>query len=405
MKNVWIIAPFSNIDNIGTRNRFQYISHMLYNEGYKVTLFTSNFNHMKKQHITDEVESCYPFEVKLIPETGYKKNVSLGRVVSHIKHGLNLKRYIKQLEKPHIIYSAYPTMSVSYVAGKYAKKNKIPFIIDIQDTWPESISSAIDTDKLTVRFIMYPFTQLANKIYKMADLVFGVSETYANRANVSGTKCKEFIPVYIGAEIDRFNQNNSSSSIVKNEDDIWISYIGTLSHSYDIETAIRAFSELKEYKNIKLNILGSGPDEKKLRALSMDLGILDTNVFFHGFIQYEMMVSYLQNSDIALNAIKQNAKQTITNKLGDYMSASLPILNSCQETEVLSLVENNRIGMNYKPGNIPSLKGAILDITQSKERLTEYSRNAKKLAEERFNRKESYKVILDKIQHLIWGKI
>jgi glycosyltransferase involved in cell wall biosynthesis len=100
----------------------------------------------------------------------------------------------------------------------------------------------------------------------MPDLIFGVSETYVNRAKVRGTKCKEFITVYIGSDFEKikYENNNDFKTIEKGKNDIWITYVGTLSYSYDIDTAIKAFSELKDFKNLKFIILGSGPDEERL---------------------------------------------------------------------------------------------------------------------------------------------
>ena len=401
MKKVWIIAPFSSIGTVGVRNRFQYLANRLHNEGMNITLFTSNFSHEKKSHISSDIVKEYPYKVKLIHEPGYKKNVSVKRMLSHIKFGNNLKKEINKMEKPDVIYAAYPTLSASYVAGKYAKKNNIPFIIDVQDTWPESISVAIDTEKLIVRILMWPFTKFANKIYRMADIVFGVSETYIKRANVKGTKCKEFIPVYIGTELKKFDDVNcSGDGINKGQDDIWITYIGTLSHSYDIDTAVKTFAELKEYKNIKLNILGSGPDETRLIKLAKELNVYDKNVYFYGFIKYEKMVAFLKKSDIALNALTAESKGTITNKFGDYVSAGLPLLNSCREKEVIKLVNENELGINYTPGDVFSLKEAIIKMIENKERMSKYSRNSRLLAEKYFDRKESYKVIVDKIKFI-----
>lgn len=401
MKKVWIVAPFSSIGTVGVRNRFQYLANKLYNEGIDVTLFTSDFSHGKKEYIANDIIEKYPYKVKLIHEPGYKKNVSIKRALSHKKFGSNLRKEINKMEKPDVIYAAYPTMSASYVAGKYAKRNNIPFIIDVQDTWPESISSAIDIEKPVVKILMWPFTKFANKIYRMADVVFGVSETYVQRANVKGTKCKEFIPVYIGAELEKFdNVNCDEYGINKNQDDTWITYIGTLSHSYDIDTAIEAFAKLKEYENIKLNILGSGPDVEKLVRLAKELDVYGKNVYFRGFMKYEKMVAFLKKSDIALNALTAGSKGTITNKLGDYVSAGLPILNSCQEKEVIDLVNNKELGINYMPGDVSSLKNAILKMIEGKEEMEKYSRNSRLFAEKYFDRKESYKVIVDKIKDL-----
>jgi len=402
MKKIWIIAPFSGIEVVGTRNRFQYIANMLHKLGSDVILFTSDFSHRRKMHISKNIAEQYPYKVQIVHEPGYKKNVSIKRVISHIKFSNNLRKLIKRMEKPDLIYMAYPTMSAAYVSGKYAERNSIPFIIDVQDIWPESISSAINTEKIIVKILMWPFTKFANKIYKKADIIFGVSKTYVERANISGTKCKEFIPVYIGSELEKFdNVKHNKDGIYKKKGDIWITYIGTLSHSYDIDTAIKAFAELKKYKNIKLNILGAGPDEDKLKKLAKKLNVYNKNVYFYGYLKYEKMVTFLKKSDIALNAIKGKAKQTITNKLGDYLSAGLPILNSCQQIEVVELINKNKLGINYCPGKISSLKNAIIEMIEDNEKLKDYSKNSRLFAEKYFDRKESYKVIVNKIRECI----
>lgn len=401
MKKIWIIAPFTDIDTVGVRNRFKYLANRLHTENMNVTLFTSMFNHMTKKHIDVEKMVNHSYKVQLINEPGYMKNVSIKRALSHAIFSINFKKKIYTMEKPDLIYTAYPTMTAAYVAGKYAERYNIPFIIDVQDTWPESISTAIDINQVSVRFLMWPFTQYANMIYKMADVVFGVSETYVQRANVKGTHCKNFIPVYIGVEMEKFADCYIEDNVCKNNNDIWITYVGALSFSYDIDTAIKAIAELNEHKNIKLNILGGGQDEKRLIELAKALNVYNTSVRFHGYVKYEAMVSILKNSDIALNALTIGSKGTITNKFGDYVSAGLPLLNSCQQKEVLDLVNNKNLGINYSPGSIDSLKNSIIKMINDRKQMKIFSMNSLTLAEEYFDRQKSYEIIIEKIKEQI----
>lgn len=401
-KKIWIIAPFTEINTLKNRDRFQYIANEL-SKNYKTYLFTSDFVHIKKEFCDKSVENKYSYNVHLIHEIGYKKNISVKRAISHIAFALNLKKKLKKMEKPDLIYCAYPMMTSAFFMGKYAEKNDIPFILDIQDTWPESISAGISTDNYIAKILMWPFILYANAIYRMADLIIGVSETYAERGKVKNCKAKEFIPVYIGAEGNKFN-NVEFKNLKQTNDEIWITYIGTLSHSYDIMTAILAFNMLKENKNIKLYILGNGPEFSKLKNKAEELGLLNKTIFFKGMLPYEDMINYLKNSDIALNAIKGKALQTITNKFGDYVSSGLPILNCCQSREVLKLIENRKLGLNYIPENSKSLKEKILEILKDKEKLREYSKNCKKFAEEKFDRKESYRITFEKIKKILGEK-
>ncbi|WP_101474331.1 glycosyltransferase family 4 protein [Fusobacterium sp.] len=406
LKKIWIIAPFTSVERLDDRNRFQYIAKSL-SRKYETHLFTSDFIHLKKVFRDADIKDKFIYKLHLIHEKGYQKNISIRRAISHIMFAFNLKKEIKNMRKPDLIYCAYPTMTSAYFMGKFAERNKIPFILDIQDTWPESISAGLNTRNLFIKGCMFPFTVYANIIYRLADVIIGVSETYANRGKVKGTKAKEFISVYIGAEGNKFENIDINNMIEKSNSEIWITYIGTLSHSYDIETALDAFGLLKNESrdNIKLYILGIGSDYKKLKEKAMKLDILNKTVFFKGLLEYKTMIAYLKKSDIALNAIKKDALQTITNKFGDYVSAGLPILNSCCSEEVLSLIEEKELGENYIPGDSVSLKEKILFMLRDENKLKEYGENSKNFSKEKFDRKNSYQNIFSIIDRTLFKEV
>jgi len=399
MKRIWIIAPFTDIETLSNRNRFQYIANML-DKNFEVHLFTSDFIHINKKYRDKKSKDFYSYKIHLIHESGYKKNISLKRAFSHLLFTNNLRNEIKRLGKPDLIYCAYPLMTSAYFMGKFAKKNNIPFIIDVQDIWPESISSGINIDNIFVKVLMYPFSLYANKIYSLADYIFGVSQTYVDRAKVNGTLAKEFIPVYIGAEGNKFKNNIEIKE--KEKEEIWCVYIGTLSYSYDLLTLILVFNDLKDINsNIKLYILGDGPDFNMLKDKAEELGLLNKTIYLKGLLPYKEMIAYLKSSDIALNSIKGKALQTITNKFGDYVSAGLPLLNCCQSDEIISLIEEKELGLNYTPENIESLKEKLFEMLSDKNKMKNYSENCKKFAEEKFDRKKSYKIIEKKIEEIL----
>jgi len=57
---------------------------------------------------------------------------------------------------------------------------------------------------------------------------------------------------------------------------------------------IYALSELRKTGNYSLTIVGSGPEEKKLKILAKSLNV-ETDVNFTGFISNEQLPSYLMN--------------------------------------------------------------------------------------------------------------
>ena len=113
------------ISNFSTRiesDRFVYIGEILSRRGHQVTLLTSDFNHDQKEHIQN-VENCqlYKTSIILLHEPGYPKNVSVKRLWSHYVWGRNVKRYLKSIEKPDVVYVAMGSPKQEFLMAEMMK--------------------------------------------------------------------------------------------------------------------------------------------------------------------------------------------------------------------------------------------------------------------------------------------
>jgi glycosyltransferase involved in cell wall biosynthesis len=403
MKNIFIVAPFTILKGEYGFNRFFYLAERLFLRGHSVTLITSNFNHVNKQ-FRNIIKQNSSFEVKyfkiiLIKELGYKKNFCIKRILSHLYFSYNLFYFFKNIKiKPDIIYCAYPLMGSAFITEKYCEMHKIPFILDIQDIWPEAISSVLKIPESILDILILPLAILANYIYNKADYIFAVSDTYLKRAKIANRKCKRYLCVYIGTDLEYFDRCKSKA-FLKPKNEFWFIYVGTLSYSYDLVTAIKAISNIKfiNDKKIKLLILGDGPNRKELERLANSIG---STIEFLGYIPYEEMAGYLKASDVAINAIAKRAKQSITNKIGDYLAAGLPILNSSENIEFCRMIERYKIGFNYSPGDWSKLAYFMRILIENEHLKKIYGNNSRSLAERYFDREKTYKKIIDIIESI-----
>jgi len=108
----------------------------------------------------------------------------------------------------------------------------------------------------------------------------------------------------------------------------------------------------------------------------------------------------LCTSDVALNAIKAQSAATITNKLSDYFCCGLPIL-SCQEDQEVKMLLALGGGRNYLSNDHNNLADNLLFLAENRDVLENMSSINKKIAEEKFFRKTSYKCILKLINRLL----
>ena len=82
---IWLINPYGPIPSEAWRTYcFPLIAEVLSAEGHEVTWWTSNFAHHFKKFRSDDwldVEAWDNFRIRLVPTTGYRKNIGVGRAV------------------------------------------------------------------------------------------------------------------------------------------------------------------------------------------------------------------------------------------------------------------------------------------------------------------------------------
>ncbi|MFK4998689.1 glycosyltransferase [Bacillus sp. N9] len=241
------------------------------------------------------------------------------------------------------------------------------------------------------RFNILPYVKKANYIYSMADEVIAVSKTYVNRALKVNNKCRIGHDIFLGVELSHFDKLVKENKLLsKPKDEIWVAYIGTLGHSYDLVSVIDALKLLKDrgVTNIKLVVMGEGPLRTRFEEHSNSQGVYAE---FTGKLGYAEMVGILSSCDIAVNPIKAGSAGSVINKVGDYSSAGLPVLNTQESIEYRKLVEDNRIGINCINGSKEDLANKLLKLCDDPGLRRNMGINSRRLAEEKFDRGQIYK--------------
>lgn len=386
---VLIVAPYVTFPGEPGANRFIAIANLV-NKKYDVTLLTSRFCHFTKTHRNKE-PSLDGVKVVLIDEPGYMKNVEVSRLYSHHIFCKNFKNFVlENIGQFDLVYSAYPLIRTNFILGTLKDRFNFKLIIDVQDVWPEAISGAIPiVSTMMGKALMMPITNYANKTYAYADGLVAVSETYMRRADVTNLPSSYKEVVYIGANTLCFKDE------FKFGEKLVVTYIGTMSGSYDLETVIKASVLCKSF--IKIRFIGAGPHEGRLKALNAEIG---GDVEFLGAMPYQEAIEVLRASNIAINPIRSTAQQSITNKLSDYFCCGLPIL-SCQENiEVQELLALGG-GIHYDAGDPKSLVEKLYYLKNNQNLLIEMSAINKHLAQKMFFRDVSYARILKLIDTLL----
>lgn len=400
-KDILLITNYYHFEEEKGSSRYRTLAEMIAKEeNISLELVTSSFYHQTKEQRSQEMRTdMLPFKVTLCYEDGYSKNISFQRLKSCRTFAKSVLAYLEQRKKPDLIYQVVPSLDVADAVTAYAEKNDIPLIVDIQDLWPEAFRMAMDIPLLSdIAFL--PMKRKADRVYGRADQIVAVSETYVARAMDANKKCNRGLSVYIGTDEAYAASAMKDWSVEKPENEFWVTYVGALGHSYDIDLIAEAISILKGkgIGNIVFQVFGDGVSRKQFEATAQKLQI---DARFHGFVEYGKMMAMLTASDVAVNPIVGKSVSSIINKVADYAVAGIPVVNTQNSEEYRNLLEEYQCGINCESGNAHSVAEAIerlyYDIL-----LKEYMRaKAKKLGKERFNRQDTYGAVVNLIQKML----
>lgn len=195
------------------------------------------------------------------------------------------------------------------------------------------------------------FDKIAKKILKhftlfycdkiVSELIVPTKKTYDLFKRKYGAK-REINIIPTGIDIDRFNKGNFSKKELKDlreklgirKDDFVLLSVSRISNAQkNIKFLIDAQNELNEkYKNIKLLIVGDGPDLEYLKDMCKD----NKNIIFTGMIPWNEVALYYQIGNVFVTA-SNTETQGLTVIEG--LAAALPIVCLDDESFKVSVID------------------------------------------------------------------
>lgn len=406
MKKVLFINGYIYLPGESAMKRTFYLFDMMKKEGHDVTFLTSDFNHYSKQsRDIERFRKNYPEYadcVHFIHMKPYEKNISVKRYVNGMAFERAAVEWFAENGSAYdVVYLSLPASVLARGIRKYCDRYGTKLIIDVNDLWPESLRLFLKKEWL-YKAATYFMRKNAQKGYANADGIVAVSDEYLQKAACYNSRATQHLAVYIGAMLDRFDDGVTmyADAITKESGEFWLAYIGTLGASYDIETVIRAVDILRRDLGlpVRFKIMGHGPAESALKTLVEQLGT--DGVDFMGFMEYSQMAAWLSLCDVCVNCIKQKASQSVINKVADYFAAGKPLLNCGSCGEMRRLVEEHNAGIHYQSEDVESLVQAVRTLYDDSELADEMGRNARELAQVKFDREWTHREIIRLIERI-----
>jgi len=288
-------------------------------------------------------------------------------------HSAKIKKLINELGLD-IIHSHHPYL-LGKTAQKYAQELEIPLVSTLHTAYHQYSGQLLEglgdlVDDLVLE-VLFKYIRKCNAL---------IVSTNEFRKKFSVDPESPHIHVLpSGIDVNRFSKKNRDKAKKKlkfKNSDIVLLTVARLSYEKNVDFIIEVFSKLARInENVRLIIVGGGPQKLKLQSLAKSLGVKD-KINFTGKAPYSKLHWYYGASDLFLYASSIDAQGLV---LCEAMASGLPILSTNQAVGPKNLIKNNYIGYLIKP-DPDAFSQKVIDLIEDKEKRQEFSRNARKEA-------------------------
>jgi len=234
---------------------------------------------------------------------------------------LSWKIYFKK--RFHVIHGCNPPDMIFLVALIFMLFG-VKYVFDHHDINPELYIAKYNKKGLFFRMMLL-FERLT---FATADYSIATNESYREIAIQRGKMSEDRIQVIrSGPKLDRLKLLPPDNKYLKGRKYL-VGYVGVIGEQEGIDLLLESIKHVISLrKDIQFAVIGGGSDLKRLKLLSINMG-LSEYVDFYGRVSDDLMVAILNSADICVNPDKPSEMNNLStmNKIMEYMALRKPIV-------------------------------------------------------------------------------
>jgi glycosyltransferase involved in cell wall biosynthesis len=367
--------------------------------GWDVTWWTSDFDHLRKRAFTEAERggaAATGIRMRWLSGRPYRGNISFARHWNHVEVARDFQAQARLEDPPAVIAASFPPIELAAAVTAYAAHNNARLLVDVRDLWPDVYwMAAPRVVRPLAQIATLPLKRSAARTMRAASALVAVSEGYLDwalrHAGRERGEADSVIPI--------FGQPRQSVPATRDgkAGKVVIAFVGSFGRSYDLETVIRAAALLQPEVAERLHIViaGDGESATRLRTLAARV----PHVTLPGWLNQAQAAQLLSSAHVGLAAYAPGALQSIPNKIVDYLSFGLPIVNSLPD-ECAALLQRSGAGWTYRAGDVAELCALLARLAGDPGAVAAATRQAQHLFANEFDPETSkarYAALLERL--------
>jgi glycosyltransferase involved in cell wall biosynthesis len=416
--SIWLITiwePLPAIDDNARLLRTGQLAHQLLEDQWEVTWWASTFDRARKRHRFPgprRLEGPAGLKLNLLHAKGYKKNVSLRRVLYHRALAREFDQVAKNGERPDIVLCSFPPIEMAEAAANYTKPRGIPLVIDIRDPWPDLIADLLPRPARRFgQVALWPMYRSAAKSCRAADAIFGVSPALLAYGLLHAGRSRHendgMFPIGYAttepsaSELAKGKHFWDQAGLSAENNEFVLCYFGMMGRHADLDTVIEAAKRLSTGdRRFKFVLCGAGDRAERYQRAAAGV----PNILMTGWIDSPAIWTLMRRSTAGLAPYTApgSLEMCLPNKPYEYFSAGLPVVSSLKG-QLADLLQSEDCGVTYRSGDVDSLISTLTELYDQPSRVAEMSSKSRALYESSFVAADIYRKMSAHLRKIALG--
>ena len=288
---------------------------------------------------------------------------SIGRALNYVSFFVSaLVFLLLRSSRYDVIYVYHPPILPALAAALSGIFRKVPFVIDVQDLWPDSVEVSGMANPFTVGVLK----RCCNFVYSRASAITcqseGMHTTFLDRGlrpekltRIYNWSTYNSKPVEVDGDLPLQFRNNF-------KDRFNIVYGGNLGKVQELDAIVVAANQAaKDIPELRLHLVGGGIEADRLKALIASLP--GDNVRLYDPVSRAAMDRIFEAADVLCLHLRDSPlfEITIPSKTQHYLAVGKPIVAGISG-EAATILQNSGAALVSTPGDISGLSASFLEV-------------------------------------------
>jgi glycosyltransferase involved in cell wall biosynthesis len=308
----------------------------------------------------DQMDGVLVNRVPLYPS---HDSSAIGRVLNYVSFAVCACICgIFGVRKADVIYAYHPPMPVGLAAAVVGMFRRTPFVVDINDLWPDTLeATGMMRSKLALRIV----DKLCQWIYRRASRITVGTPGFRRRLIGRGVPAGKIEIIYNWCDEQALQlPRQASPGEFGMEGRFNVVFAGNMGKAQALHSVIRAAKQVRLIApRVQFVFVGDGIEARNLQSLAKDLRI--DNLRFLPRMPMAEVGRVLAAADVLLVHLKDEPlfEITVPSKTQAYLAVGKPILMAVKG-DAARLITDSGAGVCALPENEESLVNAVLDLAR-----------------------------------------